>query len=76
MTSLLQIINIQNQHISFMFRCVVFINITANRTIQGYYNQVNSPKLISLVYDKITAHVTKIFECFLPYMGMAAILVM
>ena len=46
MTLLLQIIYIQNQHISFMFKSVVFINITANRTIQGYYNQVNSPKLI------------------------------
>ena len=58
MTLLLQIIYIQNQHIDFMFKCVVYINITANRTIQGYYNQVNSPKLIILVYDKITAHVT------------------
>ena len=46
MTLLLQIIYIQNQHINFMFKCVVFINITANRTIQGYYNQVNSPKII------------------------------
>ena len=53
MTLLLQIIYIQNQ-----LECVVFINTTANRTIQGYYNQVNSPKLIILVYDKITAHVT------------------
>ena len=58
MTLLLQIIYIQNQHINIMFQCVVFINITANRTIQGYYNQVNSPNLIILVYDKITAHVT------------------
>ena len=58
MTLLLQIINIQIQHIKFMFKCVVFNNITANQTIQGYYNQVNSPKLINLVYDKITAHVT------------------
>ena len=58
MMLLLQIIYIQNQHINFMFKCVVFINITANRTIHGYYNQVNSPKLIILVYDKITAHVT------------------
>ena len=56
MTLLLQIIYIQNQHINFMFKCVVFINITANQTIQGYYNQVNSPKLIILVYDKITRH--------------------
>ena len=38
MTLLLQIIYIQNQHINFMFKCVVFINITANRTIHGYYN--------------------------------------
>ena len=53
MTLLLQIIYIQNQHINF-----IFINITANRTIQGYYNQVNSPTLIILLYSKITAHVT------------------
>ena len=58
MTLLLQIIYIQNQYINFMFKCVVFINITANRTIHGYYNQVNNPKLIILVHDKITAHVT------------------
>ena len=58
MTLLLQIIYVQNQHINFMLKCVVFINITANQTIHGYYNQVNSPKLIILVYDKITAHVT------------------
>ena len=58
MTLLLQIIHIQNKHINFMNNCVVFINITSNRTIHGYYNQVNSPKLIILVYDKITAHVT------------------
>ena len=37
MTLLLQIIYIQNQHINFMFKCVIFINITANTTIQGYY---------------------------------------
>ena len=60
MTLLLQMIYIQNQHINFMFKCVVFINITANRTIHGYNNEVNSPisKLINLVYDKITTHVT------------------
>ena len=57
MTLLLQIIYIQNQHI-FLCSNVVFINITANRTIQDYYNQVNNPKLIILVYDKINAHVT------------------
>ena len=46
---MLQIIYIQSQHNNFMFKCVVFITITANRTNQGYYNQVNRPKLIILV---------------------------
>ena len=54
MTLLLQIIYFQNQHINFLFK---FINITANRTIQGYYNQVNSPQRIILIYNKVSVHV-------------------